>query len=702
MKDAPSTSPSSYSIAHTDQHHTGYVPPLSGASSSFGPRPLIGDDDPAQRLPLKPSLKLLFSLSSKRELWLFVFPSVVGSIATAILTPWMTIIMGRAMNSYTRFYESGDRSRLMHEQLVIFVTLLITAAVIVASHAFVLMLWNVHAEYVARRLRIKMFNELSEKSLEWFDLGMGGSDTAAFQAQKKESQEKKGDKQQSEKEEGSKDEDQGENKEESSSAAGLAGRFARDIDNVRTALGQVMGLTVELLSVALFCLILSFYRSYKLTFVMLITFPLVVIMTGLVEKWTGPLVQVNRATTGDASAKVERTTSAIATVKAFNAETGETDRFLEVGERMKRNYNKLTMLWGLRLGVAQFFLLMSFVQGFWYGNVLVDSGELDSGAVTEIFWATFLASTSLQSVIPWINAIETGKQGMAGLLNLLRKEPQKESGLPTPPQSAATASFDYPPKSPGVAGAPISPTIRRGPSIKRSRRKSASRPRNLRRIQPETFSGELALHHVTFHYPTRPHPHPPVLQDVSMFLPAQETTFIVGQSGSGKSTIGSLLMNLYEAEIGHIEADEQGIEWLDNKWLRSHIGMVSQGAAVLFDGTVHDNVAIGAVTGVLSEDPVKRAEQLSAVSRERVMAACRAALVHDFIRDLPDGYDTFMSGQKGASLSGGQRQRLAIARAYLRDPTVLILGLCSDPPACFNILLTCHNILQMRPLPPWT
>lgn len=162
-----------------------------------------------------------------------------------------------------------------------------------------------------------------------------------------------------------------------------------------------------------------------------------------------------------------------------------------------------------------------------------------------------------------------------------------------------------------------------------------------------------------------------------MFLPARETTFIVGQSGSGKSTIGSLLMNLYQPDCGRIEADEQGVEWLDDQWLRGQIGMVSQGAAVLFDGTVHDNVAIGAVNG-LSEDPTKRSEQLKNVSREKVTEACRLALVHDFIRDLPEGYDTWLSGQKGASLSGGQRQRLAIARAYLRDPTVLILGKFTD------------------------
>ena len=193
--------------------------------------------------------------------------------------------------------------------------------------------------------------------------------------------------------------------------------------------------------------------------------------------------------------------------------------------------------------------------------------------------------------------------------------------------------------------------------------------RTMKKMHPSKFTGELALQDVTFHYPSRPHPAPAALQNVSLFLPARDTTYIVGGSGSGKSTVGSLLLGLYKPESGRIEADEQGIEWLDEKWLRGHIGMVSQGASVLFEGTVHDNVALGVVgvTGSKKRNPED-------VTREEVMRACRAALFHDFVRDLPDGYDTMLSGERGASLSGGQRQRLAIARAYIRDPTVLVLG----------------------------
>lgn len=130
-------------------------------------------------------------------------------------------------------------------------------------------------------------------------------------------------------------------------------------------------------------------------------------------------------------------------------------------------------------------------------------------------------------------------------------------------------------------------------------------------------------------------------------------------------------MGLYQVDEGAIEFDEQSIDLIDPEWIRGHVALVSQGASVIFDGTVHDNIAIGIVGQLQPDGTRRRAED---VSREEVVAACRGALLHEFIRDLPEGYDTWLSGEKGASLSGGQRQRLALARAWIRDPTVLILG----------------------------
>lgn len=150
-----------------------------------------------------------------------------------------------------------------------------------------------------------------------------------------------------------------------------------------------------------------------------------------------------------------------------------------------------------------------------------------------------------------------------------------------------------------------------------------------------------------------------------MFLPIHEFTFIVGGSGSGKSTLAQLLSRLYQPSSGTIFLSGQDLAFLDEQWVRQHVAVVSQNC-ILFDMTVHENVAMG----LAGAGGIRRPED---VTREEVVSACTAALMHDFVKELPQGYDTRL-GTGGANLSGGQKQRLAIARAQIRNPTVLILG----------------------------
>ena len=251
-----------------------------------------------------------------------------------------------------------------------------------------------------------------------------------------------------------------------------------------------------------------------------------------------------------------------------------------------------------------------------------------------------IATTNLQMCIPHFITLAKGKFSMAALLALV--------DAPNPPASPAST------RRPSMASYTLAASKNR-------------KPASFRRIVPRKCSGELAMDNVTFAYPSRPTV--PVLDDVSLYLPAHETTFIVGGSGSGKSTIAQLLLRMYDVQHGTISLDNQDIEYLDVDWTRRQVGAISQGC-ILFDMSVHDNVAMGLAGAGSSRRPED-------VTREEVVDACTGALMHEFVRDLPNGYDTLL-GTGGANLSGGQKQRLAIARAKLRDPKILILG-TSDP-----------------------
>ncbi|NEO12906.1 MAG: ABC transporter ATP-binding protein [Moorea sp. SIO3E8] len=163
--------------------------------------------------------------------------------------------------------------------------------------------------------------------------------------------------------------------------------------------------------------------------------------------------------------------------------------------------------------------------------------------------------------------------------------------------------------------------------------------------------GELVLNNVTFAYRNRP----PVVENLSLHIPATQTIAIVGSTGSGKSTLVKLLLRLYEIQAGSITLDGIDIRQLRLKDLRHAIGLVSQDV-FLFHGTVEENITYGTFDA----------------TTEEIVAAAKTAEAHEFIMQLPQGYDTIV-GERGQKLSGGQQQRIAIARALLKDPPILIL-----------------------------
>ncbi|MEB3338120.1 MAG: ABC transporter ATP-binding protein [Leptolyngbyaceae bacterium] len=176
-------------------------------------------------------------------------------------------------------------------------------------------------------------------------------------------------------------------------------------------------------------------------------------------------------------------------------------------------------------------------------------------------------------------------------------------------------------------------------------------PHGDRALSVSTLRGEVQFEDITFAYNSRN----PVLKQLSLQVPAGTTIGIVGATGSGKSTLVKLLLRFYEVQRGRILIDGTDIRELNLLNLRQCIGWVSQDG-FLFHGTVAENIRYGSFEA----------------SREQIIQAAKLAEAHEFIEQLPQGYDTIV-GERGQKLSGGQRQRLSIARAILKDPPILIL-----------------------------
>ena len=410
-------------------------------------------------------------------------------------------------------------------------------------------------------------------------------------------------------------------------------RTSRDVEKIQSVLGEGLNMILPMPLMICVGLGLTFYKSWQLGLVILAIMACMILTIIFIESRALPIIKAIQLKLDDITDLVRDHIVGMPVIRAFNRRTYENDKEIVIFTESAQLNKKLRQTFAIGLPTILILFNMSTVAILWFGGYNVSMGSLQVGDIMAVIEYANLILLSMLMAIFVIIDIPEAIVCYARIRELLEHE--NTDTFPEPYASSITNSMSQSTKH----------------STNQGNYKTSTG------IATETANDTtplLEFRNVTFRYDNA---ESPALENISFTVHHGETLTIMGDIGSGKSTITNLIPRLFSIESGDILFKGKSIyEWnVDD--LRAHIGYVPQ-KAYLFTGTIDMNVRYGAASNQV-------------LSVEDVENACHLAKADEFINRLEGGYQ-YMVSQGGTNLSGGQRQRLAMARALVRKPDLFI------------------------------